>query len=1042
MKKKVALLANGWNGENLDNFIKGFNEFFVNDEVDLFVFTSLALGSQSPVLRRSEDSIYSLPEFSFFDVVIVFCSGINSDEIVYKVIEKCKVADVPVILQGEDQDGISSVTLDNQVGMKALCEHLIEKHNVKDVVYIAGSKDNEDSNLRMQVLKESLDAHGYELPEDSIVYANWEPRSIYRYITETYGEGRRKLPDAFVCANDQMAIFVLLFLEQLGYKLPDDVIVTGFDNLNAGRVYYPSLATVDQRFIDQGSECAKLAYELIFDKRIVKKSVISSVASFGESCGCVDCKGEERLRRQIGRNVWTNKFTNDNISGRVSHIDMCIMSTEQFEDIQKNMKEDLFATSGEETDDFHIYVNSDYKELAYMDGIEEAEEGTYFTPVMDVIAAKADGVVYEQSTMDCNELLIGYNGEGKAKTYVFKVLIVEELTAGYMVMGYTDGAIENRKYNDFSGNLGKTLTKYQRNIDDFNRAIRIQEQANIFLRQTVEALASAVDAKDSYTHGHSARVAKYAKKIAELTGMSEEECDDIYLTGLLHDIGKIGISDEIINKKGKLTNEEFNIIKQHPVLGEEILAKIQMSPSLSIGARHHHERYDGKGYPDNLSGEDIPQIARIIAVADAYDAMTSKRSYRDLIPQMYVREELVKGMGTQFDPEYAKIMIHLLDKDEEYKMKENRKEEVFGADLSYTFDKYKEKVSASIRVTDCPISVSIQYEALEDGGVPTILFYDSADAVCYLEESSTAEEMDFVEFASICMEGSISADFVRKVEPGTFTQKQEKSVTGKIYKADICVVKQEDHFLVKIKTDAGENEIVLALYDASRYLYMTFAGAHCRLDIIDVDVADKPVADNFVPRIAQKISYIDVPDGDIPNIQVDGWRANHSEVIEVVDKVNVSFHTLSLPSSRRIWHCPIVCIFTSDDGTIDGANYKEVALARLDGEVWCDDEEIVNITTATKGENFENWSIWKQKNRAGIDCEMSLSFTGDTVYFEATDGEIRTVNQTKLPEKVDKVYCYLTGDQCAITNIRINKSSVNQEVGLKMFIEKGATKKL
>ena len=156
--------------------------------------------------------------------------------------------------------------------------------------------------------------------------------------------------------------------------------------------------------------------------------------------------------------------------------------------------------------------------------------------------------------------------------------------------------------------------------------------------------------------------------------MSEEECDEIYLAGVLHDVGKIGINDSILNKKGKLTDDEFATIKQHPVYGYDILSNIHMSHALSMGARHHHERYDGKGYPDGLKGEDIPQIARIIAVADAYDAMTSKRSYSDVIPQMQVREELLKGMGTQFDPQYAKIMIHLLDKDEEYKMKEKQSE--------------------------------------------------------------------------------------------------------------------------------------------------------------------------------------------------------------------------------------------------------------------------------------------------------------------------------------------------------------------------------
>ncbi len=115
-------------------------------------------------------------------------------------------------------------------------------------------------------------------------------------------------------------------------------------------------------------------------------------------------------------------------------------------------------------------------------------------------------------------------------------------------------------------------------------------------------------------------------------------------------------------------NEEFAQIKMHPIYGSQILSQIQQPPYLSIGARHHHERYDGKGYPDGLSGEAIPEIACIIGVADSYDAMSSKRSYRDPMPQEKVRAELVKGTGTQFDPQFAEIMIRQIDLDTEYKM--------------------------------------------------------------------------------------------------------------------------------------------------------------------------------------------------------------------------------------------------------------------------------------------------------------------------------------------------------------------------------------
>ncbi len=188
--------------------------------------------------------------------------------------------------------------------------------------------------------------------------------------------------------------------------------------------------------------------------------------------------------------------------------------------------------------------------------------------------------------------------------------------------------------------------------------------------QIIESLSSAIDAKDAYTNGHSSRVAEYSRAIAKRAGLSKKEQEDIYVMGLLHDVGKIGISDAIINKPAKLTDEEYAVIKTHPVLGEKILENITEFPKLVTGARFHHERYDGGGYPDGLSGEAIPLEARIIAVADAYDAMSSRRSYRDILPQETVRAEIEKGKGTQFDPVFADILLSMMNEDAEYQMKE------------------------------------------------------------------------------------------------------------------------------------------------------------------------------------------------------------------------------------------------------------------------------------------------------------------------------------------------------------------------------------
>ena len=206
-----------------------------------------------------------------------------------------------------------------------------------------------------------------------------------------------------------------------------------------------------------------------------------------------------------------------------------------------------------------------------------------------------------------------------------------------------------------------------RYIDELNAK---NKELEMLSNEAFEAIAKAVDVNDPYTAGHSRRVAQYSRMIAECMGYSGKALEEIYCAGLIHDVGKLGIDNQIINKQGKLSDEEYEEIKKHPLMGYEILKKISIRGNFAYGAKWHHERVDGKGYPDGLSGEDIPEIARIIAVADAYDAMTSKRSYRDIMSQEKVREQIVLGKGSQFDTEIAAIMLALIDKDTDYKMKQ------------------------------------------------------------------------------------------------------------------------------------------------------------------------------------------------------------------------------------------------------------------------------------------------------------------------------------------------------------------------------------
>ncbi|MBL0387334.1 HD domain-containing protein [Tumebacillus sp. ITR2] len=211
----------------------------------------------------------------------------------------------------------------------------------------------------------------------------------------------------------------------------------------------------------------------------------------------------------------------------------------------------------------------------------------------------------------------------------------------------------------YSDEFSRLITGFNRMVTD----LRIRDEHNTQLLESYFAtLAAALDARDPYTAGHSMRVAKYSVQIGGAYGMIPEQLDLLNKSALLHDIGKIGIRDNVLLKEGKLTDEEFAQIKLHPVLGEAILLQIQpveaMAPLLP-GVRSHHERYDGRGYPDGLAGLEIPLFGRIMAVADAFDAMTSDRPYRKGMPVEKALAILADGKGTQWDPEFAQMFIDL-----------------------------------------------------------------------------------------------------------------------------------------------------------------------------------------------------------------------------------------------------------------------------------------------------------------------------------------------------------------------------------------------
>ncbi len=606
---------------------------------------------------------------------------------------------------------------------------------------------------------------------------------------------------------------------------------------------------------------------------------------------------------------------------------------------------------------------------------------------------------------------------------LFAVSVIQLFAYGVSLMNMMLALVVALLYVYALNDMNSALDKARRREIELIREDQKKEHA--LFEQTAEALVNAIDAKDSYTNGHSKRVAEYSSSIAREAGKGKRECEDIYFAALLHDVGKISVPLRILTKKGRLTEEEFAQIKQHPVVGGQILSSIQQSPYLKVAALYHHERYDGRGYPEGLKGEDIPEVARIIAVADAYDAMTSNRSYRRAIAQHLVREELVKGIGTQFDPVFAKAMIRLLDMDTEYRMREAATGENSLTSGRLHFEDLYNECTEGILISDKRVRIRL-YTRPDPGFavsecLPTLVLFDAHDGRVHPGQEDN-RDLAYFEYASLRLDGHLEADGVRKAETRKLEREsyplEEGDDRGRQYEIEALRVK--DHALLRISHGKHAREIVLALPDCSRYSYLAVTGEHCTVSGLRVEFDESPAAPDAIPRIAEEVSYIrGCPEGDIPNIQVDNWRTAATRGVPIEGSMCLTFHTRSLPTAHLVWHCAYISVFASDDGRLNGPRSREFTLLRLDGEEWESNDSAENRVQVTHTEAFEGWNAWKEKNRQGFDCAVEIQRAGNQITMRTENMGIAIKSVTTLRKDVKDVYIALTGDQCAITDIRL-----------------------
>ncbi|MBQ8547648.1 MAG: diguanylate cyclase [Lachnospiraceae bacterium] len=302
-------------------------------------------------------------------------------------------------------------------------------------------------------------------------------------------------------------------------------------------------------------------------------------------------------------------------------------------------------------------IKKDYQPVLVQSGAEAIsylKENTVDLILLDLIMPEMDGIeTYDQlrgleNGRDVPVIFLTADTESESE-----IVCLKKGAADFVRKPFLPEVVQNR--------IRRVLE-----LDELTRCLerKVMEKTAQIEKMTFETIAtisSMIEAKDSYTKGHSVRVAEYSAGIAECAGWSESAIQNLRYIALLHDIGKVGVPDNVLNKPGKLTDEEFGVIKSHTNIGGDILKEIKSIPEVEAGAKYHHERYEGTGYPCGLAGDEIPAVARIIGIADAFDAMNSKRVYRDSLSPERIREELVNGRGTQFDPNFLDIFLKLFD---------------------------------------------------------------------------------------------------------------------------------------------------------------------------------------------------------------------------------------------------------------------------------------------------------------------------------------------------------------------------------------------
>lgn len=459
MRKKIAVFATGYAANILTQFMRGLKKGFEPYLVDTHLFLAFPTYLDTPEYAKGELNIFNLPDMKNYDGAVLFANTIDQPGVAAGIVKKCNEAGIPVISHGKMLEGAHNIVSDNRMGMRELTQHLIDEHGVRNICVLSGTKDSYDAVARLEAVKEIVKDNDLDLPVENIFYTDWNSKNAGKYVEGLVRSNR--LPDAIICANDDIAITVCITLKELGMEVPRDVIVTGFDHIPVSETFFPSLATVDQKFEEHGIYAAQMIYDLSEGKEREEKIMLKCEFVTGESCGCSEDERVMELRRNFCVDSYVKHNRDASLNGYTLKLERCILASGTYEQMKQNVKELLTASHDFEGNTFHFFVDP----KPFMSISENRKELMTFgySSEMDVVFSVHDNVQDDITTFRTEELLPEKDND-ENHMYVFAPLHDNEYSTGYLIFCDCYESMWNRVIHTYQSRIDVAIEKFRQNL--------------------------------------------------------------------------------------------------------------------------------------------------------------------------------------------------------------------------------------------------------------------------------------------------------------------------------------------------------------------------------------------------------------------------------------------------------------------------------------------------------------------------------------------------------------------------------------------------